>query len=222
MTKYKHLLWIAGLVIILVSLFSLNGCSFWGETIPKNRTKEQYEFEKTFEPIFKFLEQDKKDFTEVKSYTSDVYMKNQSEVKKYEVDLDINQAAIKGNYTITLGEDKETVSVTYSNGKLNYESEINPLFDEEILNLMVSRDYFASLDVEKTFKSAETELREIVYQPENNSDLYKHLKSKYDLPEETTCIVLVNYSSSTIYRVTIQLKSNQKIVQISSVIFEKE
>ena len=31
-----------------------------------------------------------------------------------------------------------------------------------------------------------------------------------------------NHSSSTIYRVTIQLKSNQKIVQISSVIFEKE
>ena len=87
---------------------------------------------------------------------------------------------------------------------------------------MVQRDFFTSLDVKETFKSAETELREIVYHPENNSDLYKHLKSKYDLPEETTCIVLVNHSSSTIYRVTIQLKSNQKIVQISSVIFEKE
>ena len=81
MTKYKHLLWIAGLVIILVSLFSLNGCSFGGETIPKNRTKEQYEFEKTFEPIFKFLEQDKKDFTGLKSYTSRIYIKNQDEVK---------------------------------------------------------------------------------------------------------------------------------------------
>lgn len=94
MTKYKHLLWIAGLVIILVSLFSLNECSFEGETIPKNRTKEQYEFEKTFEPIFKFLEQDKKDFTGLKAYTSRIYIKNQDEVKKYEVDLDITQAYI--------------------------------------------------------------------------------------------------------------------------------
>ena len=68
MTKYKHLLWIAGLVIILVSLFSLNGCSFWGENIPKYRTKEQYEFEKTFEPIFKFLEQDKKESGTIVSY----------------------------------------------------------------------------------------------------------------------------------------------------------
>jgi len=151
-----------------------------------------------------------------------IYIKNQDEVKEYEVDLDITQADIKGDYTITIGEDNKTVPVTYSNGKLNYGSEVTPLYDEEILNLVVQREFFTSLDVKETFKSAETELREIVYQPENNSDLYKHLKSKYDLPEETTCIVLVNHSSSTIYRVTIQLKSNQKIVQISSVIFEKE
>ena len=207
---------------MILPLFALNGCSLGGETIPKNRTKKQYEFEKTFEPMFKFLEQDKKEFTGLKSYTSDVYIKNQAEVKKYEVDLDINQANIKGDYTITIGDEKETVPVTYSNGKLNYGSEVTPLYDEEILNLVVQREFFTSLDVKETFKSAETELREIIYQPEQNSELYKHLKSKYDLPEETTCIVVINHSSSTIYRATIQLKSNQKIVQISSVIFAKE
>ena len=218
----KDLLWVVSVTLMLSTLFVLNGCSLGGETIPQNRTKEQYEFEKTFESMFRFLEQDKKDFTRLKAYTSRVYIKNQDEVKKYEVDLDITQADIKGDYTITLGENNETVPVTYSNGKLNYGSEITPLYDEEILNLVVQRDFFTSLDVKETFKSSETELREIVYQPENNSDLYKHLKSKYDLPEETTCIVLINHSSSTIYRVTIQLKSNQKIVQISSIIFEKE
>ena len=222
MKKLKRLFWVVSVMLMLLTLFALNGCSLVGETIPKNRTKKQYELEKTFEPIFKFLEQDKKEFTGLKSYTSDVYIKNQAEVRKYEVDLDINQADIKGDYTITRGDTKETVPVTYSNGKLKYESEINPLFDEEILNLVVSREHFTSLDVKKTFKSAETELREIVYQPEQNSDLYKHLKSKYDLPEETTCIVVINHSSSTIYRVTIQLESNQKIVQISNVIFAKE
>ena len=218
----KGLFWVVSVMLMFLTLFALNGCSLGGETIPKNRTKKQYEFEKTFEPMFKFLEQDKKEFTGLKSYTSDVYIKNKAEVKKYEVDLDINQVDIKGDYTITLGDTKETVPVTYSNGKLNYESEINPLFDEEIFNLVVKRDYFASLDVKETFKSAETELREIVYQPEQNSELFKHLKSKYDLPEETTCIVVINHSSSTIYRATIQLKSNHKIVQLSSVIFSKE
>ena len=208
MKNHKRLFWVVSVMLMFLTLFALNGCSLGGETIPKNRTKEQYEFEKTFEPLFKFLEQDKKEFTGLKAYTSRVYIKNQDEVKKYEVDLDITQSDIKGDYTITLGEDNKTVPVTYSNGKLNYESEINPLFDEEIFNLVVKRDYFTSLGVKETFKSAETELREIVYQPEQNSDLYKHLKSKYDLPEETTCIVVINHSSSTIYRVTIQLESN--------------
>ena len=206
--------------IALYTLAFLNG--FGGETIPKNRTKEQYEFEKTFEPIFKFLEQDKKDFNGLKLYKNSIYVESGNVVKDYKVFLDTSQSDIKGDYTIKIGDNKETVPVTYSNGKLNYGSEVTPLYDEEILNLVVQRDFFTSLDVKETFKSAETELREIVYQPENNSDLYKYLKSKYDLPEETTCIVLVNHSSSTIYRVTIQLKSNQKIVQISSVIFEKE
>ena len=222
MKNHKRLFWIISVMLMFLTLFALNGCSLGGETIPKNRTKKQYEFEKTFEPMFKFLEQDKKEFTGLKSYTSDVYIKNQAEVKKYEVDLDINQANIKGDYTITIGDEKETVPVTYSNGKLNYGSEVTPLYDEEILNLVVQREFFTSLDVKETFKSAETELREIIYQPEQNSELYKHLKSKYDLPEETTCIVVINHSSSTIYRATIQLKSNQKIVQISSVIFAKE
>ena len=218
----KRLFWLISVMLMFLTLFVLNGCSLSGETIPKNRTKEQYEFEKTFEPLFKFLEQDKKEFTGLKAYTSRVYIKNQDEVIEYEVDLDITRSDIKGDYTITLGEDNKTVPVTYSNGKLNYGSEVTPLYDEEILNLVVQREFFTSLDVKETFKSAETELREIVYQPEQNSELFKHLKSKYDLPDGTTCIVAINHSSSTIYRATIQLKSNQKIVQISSVIFSKE
>ena len=204
---------------MLSTLFVLNGCSFGGETIPKNRTKEQYEFEKTFEPMFKFLEQEKKDFTGLKSYTSDVYIKNQAEVKKYEVDLDINQADIKGNYTITLGEDKETVPVTYSNGKLNYSSEISPLFDEEILNLMVLRETYASLDVEKTFKSAETELSDIIYQPENQSELYKKMVEKYNLPSDTKLSVSIGYAYYDRYDILLSLESKEKLVQISVAIY---
>ncbi|MCY7060093.1 hypothetical protein [Streptococcus oralis] len=222
MKENKRLFWVVSVMLMVLTLYTLTGCSLGGETIPKNRTKEQYEFEKTFEPIFKFLEQDKKEFNGLKLYKNSIYIESGNVVKDYKVFLDTSQSDIKGDYTIKIGDNKETVPVTYSNGKLNYGSEVTPLYDEEILNLVVQREFFTSLDVKETFKSAETELREIVYQPENNSDLYKHLKSKYDLPEETTCIVLVNHSSSTIYRVTIQLKSNQKIVQISSVIFEKE
>ena len=141
-------------------------------------------------------------------------------MKDYEIDLDITQADIKGDYTITLGDTKETVPVTYSNGRLQYESKLEPLFDEEILNLVVQRDYFASLNIKETFKSAETELRDIIYEPENHSDLYKYLKNKYDMPDDTTCRIRVSYSSYTIYGVTIQMKSSEKSVQIRSTILK--
>ena len=171
--------------------------------------------------MFKFLEQDKKDFTGLKAYICDVYIKVGDQVKDYEIDLDITQADIKGDYTITLGDTKETVPVTYSNGRLQYESKLEPLFDEEILNLVVQRDYFASLNIKETFKSAETELRDIIYEPENHSDLYKYLKNKYDMPDDTTCRIRVSYSSYTIYGVTIQMKSSEKSVQIRSTILKK-
>ena len=218
----KRLFWVVSVMLMFLTLFALNGCSLGGESIPKNRTKEQYEFEKTFEPIFKFLEQDKKDFTGLKAYICDVYIKAGYPVKDYNIDLDITESAIKGDYTITHGDSKETVPVTYSNGKLNYDSELTPLFDEEILNLVVSRDYFTSLDVEKTFKSAETELSDIIYEPENQSDLYKYLKNKYDMPDDTTCRIILDYSSGTIYGITIQMNSKDKTVQLDLTIFKQK
>lgn len=221
MKKYKHLLWFAGLVIILVSLFSLNGCSLVGETIPKNRTKEQFEFEKTFDPMFKFLEQEQKDFNGLEAYKSRVYIKNGDEVKRYEIDLDITKADGKGDYRIQIGENKKTVPVSYSNGKLHYDSEIDPLFDEEILNLVVKRDVFDSLNVKRTLRTGTTELSEIIYQPENSSDLFQKLKSKYDLPEETTCQIRIDYSDKTNYGITIQLTSKEMSVKIGLTIIKK-
>ena len=221
MKKYKHLLWLSGLVITLISLLSLNGCSLNSETIPKNRTKEQYEFEKTFEPMFKFLEQDKKEFNGLKLYKNSIYIESGNVVKNYKVFLDTSQSDIKGDYTIKIGDNKETVPVTYSNGKLNYGSEVTPLYDEEILNLVVQRDYFASLNIKETFKSAETELRDIIYEPENHSDLYKYLKNKYDMPEDTTCRIILDYSSGTIYGISILMESKDEAVQIDLTIFKQ-
>ena len=200
---------------------SLNGCSLGGETIPKNRTKEQYEFEKTFEPMFEFLEKDKKEFNGLKLYKNSIYIESGNVVKDYKVFLDTSQSDIKGEYTIKIGDNEETVPVTYSNGRLQYESKLEPLFDEEILNLVVQRDYFASLNIKETFKSAETELSDIIYQPENHSDLYKYLKNKYDMPEDTTCRIILDYSSGTIYGISILMESKDEAVQLDLTIFKQ-
>ena len=221
MKANKYLFWVVSMMLMVLTLYTLNGCSLGGETIPKNRTKEQYEFEKTFEPIFKFLEQDKKEFNGLKLYKNSIYIESGNVVKDYKVFLDTSQSDIKGDYTIKIGDNKETVPVTYSNGKLNYGSEVTPLYDEEILNLVVQRDYFASLNIKETFKSAETELRDIIYEPENHSDLYKYLKNKYDMPEDTTCRIRVRYSSGTIYGISILMESRDEAVQIDLTIFKQ-
>lgn len=221
MKENKRLFWVVSVMLMVLTLYTLTGCSLGGETIPKNRTKEQYEFEKTFEPIFKFLEQDKKEFSGLKLYKNSIYIESGNVVKDYKVFLDTSQSDIKGDYTIKIGDNKETVPVTYSNGKLNYGSEVTPLYDEEILNLVVQRDYFASLNIKETFKSAETELRDIIYEPENHSDLYKYLKNKYDMPEDTTCRIRVRYSSGTIYGISILMESRDEAVQIDLTIFKQ-
>ena len=221
MKENKRLFWGVSVMLMILTLFALNGCGSGGETIPKNRTKEQYEFEKTFEPIFKFLEQDKKEFNGLKLYKNSIYIESGNVVKDYKVFLDTSQSDIKGEYTIKIGDNEETVPVTYSNGRLQYESKLEPLFDEEILNLVVQRDYFASLNIKETFKSAETELSDIIYEPENHSDLYKYLKNKYDMPEDTTCRIRVRYSSGSIYGITIQLNSKAKTVQLDLTIFKQ-
>ena len=221
MKENKRLFWVVSVMLMVLTLYTLTGCSLGGETIPKNRTKEQYEFEKTFEPMFEFLEKDKKEFNGLKLYKNSIYIESGNVVKDYKVFLDTSQSDIKGDYTIKIGDNKETVPVTYSNGKLNYGSEVTPLYDEEILNLVVQRDYFASLNIKETFKSAETELSDIIYQPENHSDLYKYLKNKYDLPEDTTCRIRVRYSSGTIYGISILMESKDEAVQIDLTIFKQ-
>lgn len=215
----KGLFWLISVMLMLMTLFALNGCGLGGETIPKNRTKEQYKFEKTFEPMFKFLEQEKKEFTGIEAYQSSVYIKTGDDVKNYEVDLDTNKADINGKYKIIAGENKETVPVTYSSGTLHYESDTDPLFDEGILNLAVSRDYFASLDVKKTFKSAETELSDIIYEPENQSEFYKKIVEKYNLPSDTKLSVSLGYAYYDRYDILLSLESEEKLVQISAAIY---
>ena len=215
--KYITLIILGGLVVLSIAL--INGWRLDDYTIPKNRTREQYDFEGTFVPMFKFLEQEKKDFTGLKGYISHVYIEHGDEVKKYSVDLDITQADIKGDYTITIGDKEETVPVTYSNGKLTYSSEISPLFDEEILNLVVQRNYFESLDVKETFKSAETELRDIIYQPEEQSELYKKMVEKYNLPSDTKLSVSIGYAYYDRYDVLLSLESKEKVIQISTAIY---
>ena len=75
--------------------------------------------------------------------------------------------------------------------------------------------------MKETFKSAETGLRDIIYQPENQSELFRHLKNKHALPEDTTCRTRLDHSSGTIYGVSILMEEKDKAVQIDLTIFKQ-
>ena len=218
--------WLLGIVIAGLLLFfvvSLHGCDFGCETIPKNRTREQYDFEGTFEPMFKFLEQEKKDFTEIETYSPSLtIIDSNGEMTTYDIFLKLQAGSGKGTYTISKGKykkDAQEVGVTYTDGKLQYEGELEPLFDEEIFNLLIDRNYFEALEVKETFKSAETELSDIIYKAENQSVLYKKIVEKYNLPSDTKLSVSFSHAYYNRYDVLLNFESKQKVIQISTAIY---
>ena len=223
MRKIKIILWVMTSVIGLMAVALLNGWRLDDYTIPKNRTREQYDFEGTFEPMFKFLEQEKKDFTEIETYSPSLtIIDSNGEMTTYDIFLKLQAGSGKGTYTISKGKykkDAQEVGVTYTDGKLQYEGELEPLFDEEIFNLLIDRNYFEALEVKETFKSAETELSDIIYKAENQSVLYKKIVEKYNLPSDTKLSVSLSHAYYNRYDVLLNFESKQKVIQISTAIY---
>ena len=82
--KYITLIILGGVVVLSIAL--INGWRLDDYTIPKNRTREQYDFEGTFVPMFKFLEQENIDLTGIKSYSVSVSIGDREKQKEsYEV-----------------------------------------------------------------------------------------------------------------------------------------
>lgn len=219
--KYITLIILGGVAVLSIAL--INGWRLDDYTIPKNRTREQYDFEGTFEPMFKFLEQEKKDFTEIETYSPSLtIIDSNGEMTTYDIFLKLQAGSGKGTYTISKGKykkDAQEVGVTYTDGKLQYEGELEPLFDEEIFNLLIDRNYFEALEVKETFKSAETELSDIIYKAENQSVLYKKIVEKYNLPSDTKLSVSLSHAYYNRYDVLLNFESKQKVIQISTAIY---
>ena len=219
MKNHKHLFWLVSVMLMLSTLFALNGCGLGGETIPKNRTKEQYEFEKTFEPMFKFLEQDNIDLTGIKSYSVSVSIGDRKTQKEsYEIFLKSQNNPVDGIYTIRKDENKQEVPIKYENSQLLYPASVDTEFDEELFNLCIKREYFESLEVKKVFRSSETALSTIVYEYDDKSELFKRLVQKYNLSNNVKCFVSITHSGGNAYNIAIVLENDSKTIQIDKYI----
>ena len=215
----KHLFWLISVMLMLMTLFAMNGCSFGGKTIPKNRTKEQYEFEKTFEPMFKFLEKDNIDLTGIKSYSVSVSIVDRKTQKEsYEIFLNSQNNPVDGSYIIRKDENKQEVPVRYENSQLVYLASVETEFDEELFNLCIKREYFESLEVKKVFRSSETALSNIVYEYDDQSELFKKLVQKYNLSNNAKCFVSITHSGGNAYNIAIVLENDSKTIQIDKYI----
>ena len=219
MKNHKYLFWAVSVMLMFLTLFALNGCSLGGETIPKNRTKEQYEFEKTFEPMFKFLEQDNIDLTGIKSYSVSVSIGDRKTQKEsYEIFLKSQNNPVDGIYTIRKDENKQEVPVKYENSQLLYSASVDTEFDDELFNLCIKREYFESLEVKKVFRSSETALSNIVYEYDDQSELFKKLVQKYNLSNNAKCFVSITHSGGNAYNIAIVLENDSKTIQIDKYI----
>ena len=219
MKKIKIILWLLIGGVILMTATTLTGCSWGGETIPKNRTKEQYEFEKTFEPMFKFLEKDNIDLTGIKSYSVSVSIGDRKTQKEsYEIFLNSQNNPVDGSYTIRKDENKQEVPVRYENSQLVYLASVETEFDEELFNLCIKREYFESLEVKKVFRSSETALSNIVYEYDDQSELFKRLVQKYNLSNNAKCFVSITHSGGNAYNIAIVLENDSKTIQIDKYI----
>ena len=215
----KHLFWLISVMLMLMTLFAMNGCSFGGKTIPKNRTKEQYEFEKTFEPMFKFLEKDNIDLTGIKSYSVSVSIVDRKTQKEsYEIFLNSQNNPVDGSYIIRKDENIQEVPVRYENSQLVYLASVETEFDEELFNLCIKREYFESLEVKKVFRSSETALSNIVYEYDDQSELFKKLVQKYNLSNNAKCFVSITHSGGNAYNIAIVLENDSKTIQIDKYI----
>ncbi len=168
--KIKIILWLPiGRSYTYDSIVIKFGCSLGGETIPKNRTKEQYNWN-VFEPYVWIF--GKRQRAKIKLYKNSIYIES-GNVKGHKVFRYFSQSDIT-EYTIKIRWAKKQFLLLLPNGRLQYESKLEPLFDEEILNLQIKR-LFRFLEYKETLK--EVELNWAILST-HHSDLYKYLKNK--------------------------------------------
>ena len=215
--KYITLIILGGVAVLSIAL--INGWRLDDYTIPKNRTREQYDFEGTFEPMFTFLEQENIDLTGIKSYSVSVSIGDREKQKEsYEVFLNSKNNLVDGSYTIRKDENTQEVHVSYENSQLLYSDSINPKFDKEIFNLSIKREYFEALEVKEVFRSSEKALSNIIYKTDDNSELFNKLVKKYNFSKNAKCFVSITHSSGNAYNIAIVLEDDNKSIQIDKYI----
>ena len=206
-------------LILLGGLLIMTACTKPEEKIPSNRTKEQYELEKEFKPLFDFLAEDKKDFSKVKSYESKVI------ITENKVDTDYTatiENADKVLYTIKRSDGEENFQATIKDNKLTYLEPVpSETYPDEFFFLTLKPEFFKPLKITDYLrKHSETDMKTISYDLLPNNSLLEQLRKKYNLSDKAIGDITLwwrgkDFQGVTSYKVEITIFDDNRDIFIS-------
>lgn len=204
------------IILLLAGLLIMVGLIAFGEKIPENRTKEQYELEKEFQALFDFLAEDKKDLSNVKLYSSKIFMMDEN------VDSKISRSVYlkpdnTGEYAIEQGGQTTEFHAQYNNSELQYDKEVPQEYDLEVLNLKLEPKFFQELSIfDYMTKHPGTGMKRIDYNIVDASKYFNNLKEKYGLKKDCSSSVDVMINSEGHFELILEFSDEERLLVITN------
>jgi hypothetical protein len=204
------------IILLLAGLLIMVGLSACGEKIPENRTKEQYELEKEFQPLFNFLAEEKKDFSNVKLYSSKIFMIDENANSKISRSVYLKPDNT-GEYVIEQGGQTTEFHVHYHNRELQYDKEVPQEYDLEVLNLKLELKFFQELSIfDYMIKHPDTGMKRIDYNIVDASKYFNNLKEKYGLKKDCSSSVDVMINSEGHFELILEFSDEGRLLVITN------
>ena len=211
------------IILLLGGLLIMLGLSACGERIPENRTKEQYELEKEFQPLFDFLAEEEKDLSNVKLYSSKIFMMDENADSKISRSVYLKPDNT-GEYVIEQGGQTTEFHVQYNNRELQYDKEVPQEYDLEILNLELEPEFFQELSIfDYMTKHPGTGMKRIDYNIVDASKYFNNLKEKYGLKKDCSTSVDVMINSEGHFELILEFSDEERLLVITnSIVIDME
>lgn len=215
------------IILLLGGLLIMVGLSACGEKIPENRTKEQYELEKEFQPLFDFLAEEEKDLSNVKIYNSSIYITDRKTktTESRSIRFENLGTEISGEYKIEDGKNEKRIPVTFQSGKIIYKNNVeeSEKYNIDIFNLQLTSKFFSTLPISDFMANhPETYMKRIDHGVKDNYEFFNNLKKRYGFVEKCHVDVNVIINGHGDYELQIEFIDSNKIATIThSIVLEE-
>ena len=211
------------IILLLGGLLIMIGLSACREKIPENRTKDQYELEKEFQPLFDFLAEEEKDLSNVKLYSSKIFMMDENANSKISSSFYLKPDNT-GEYAIEQGGQTTEFLVHYNNRKLQYNKEVPQEYDLEVFNLKLEPKFFQELSIfDYMTKYSGTGMKRIDYNIVDASKYFNNLKEKYGLKKDCSTSVDVIINSEGHFELILEFSDEERLLVITnSIVIDME